>query len=80
MNNNNFAIFLKTDSVRGQIPNEPGGGLGPTFNGNSCVQCHSEPAAGKAKAPAHLVPRPFGRLWPELLQGLAHFVLPLLRS
>lgn len=32
------------DSVSGTL--EPGKGLGPTFNGNSCAQCHAEPAVG----------------------------------
>ena len=36
--------FMETDSVSGTI--EPGRGLGPRFNGNSCAQCHAEPAIG----------------------------------
>jgi CxxC motif-containing protein (DUF1111 family) len=36
--------FLEVDSVSGTI--ERGAGLGPTFNGNSCVMCHAQPAAG----------------------------------
>jgi len=27
---------------------EEGKGLGPTFNGNSCAQCHAQPAIGAA--------------------------------
>lgn len=36
--------FKDTYSVSGTI--ETGTGLGPTFNGNSCAQCHAQPAAG----------------------------------
>src|SRR6266481_6131 len=38
--------FMEVDSVTGSIPGEPGSGLGPTFNGNSCAQCHAQPAVG----------------------------------
>lgn len=36
--------FQEVDSVSGTI--EPGFGLGPTFNGNTCVQCHAQPTIG----------------------------------
>ena len=36
--------FQEIDSVSGAI--EPGSGLGPTFNGNSCAMCHLQPAIG----------------------------------
>jgi CxxC motif-containing protein (DUF1111 family) len=39
-------VFSEVDSVRGTVPGEDGKGLGPTFNGNSCAQCHAEPAVG----------------------------------
>lgn len=39
-----LARFQEVDSVMGTI--EGGKGLGPTFNGNSCAQCHAQPAAG----------------------------------
>src|SRR5215471_10664092 len=43
-----FAVALNTfkevQSVSGTI--EDGQGLGPTFNGNSCAQCHAEPQVG----------------------------------
>ena len=39
------AVF-QIDSVSGTMPGEAGSGLGPTFNGNSCAQCHAQPAAG----------------------------------
>jgi CxxC motif-containing protein (DUF1111 family) len=38
--------FQEIDSVSGKIAGEPGVGLGPTFNGNSCAQCHAQPAVG----------------------------------
>ncbi|HUJ59907.1 MAG TPA: di-heme oxidoredictase family protein, partial [Kofleriaceae bacterium] len=38
------AVFEEVDSVSGTI--ESGLGLGPTFNGNSCAQCHAEPDVG----------------------------------
>jgi CxxC motif-containing protein (DUF1111 family) len=37
-------VFAEIDSVSGKI--EEGKGLGPSFNGNSCAQCHSEPDVG----------------------------------
>ncbi|MFZ0634631.1 MAG: di-heme oxidoredictase family protein [Candidatus Acidiferrales bacterium] len=41
-----MARFLQTDSVTGTISGEPGTGLGPTFNSNSCGSCHSQPSTG----------------------------------
>jgi len=38
--------FQEVDSVSGAIAGESGSGLGPTFNGNSCAQCHAQPAIG----------------------------------
>jgi CxxC motif-containing protein (DUF1111 family) len=37
-------VFREIDSVSGKI--EPGSGLGPTFNGNSCAGCHAQPDVG----------------------------------
>ena len=39
-------IFEQTFSVSGALPNEPGSGLGPGFNSNSCVSCHFQPTVG----------------------------------
>jgi CxxC motif-containing protein (DUF1111 family) len=39
------AVFDEIDSVTGN-PQEPGVGLGPTFNGNRCSGCHTEPEIG----------------------------------
>ncbi len=44
--NQSVEDFMETDSVAGKIAGEPGVGLGPTFNGNSCAQCHAQPAVG----------------------------------
>jgi CxxC motif-containing protein (DUF1111 family) len=38
--------FREVDSVSGTIAGEAGVGLGPRFNGNSCAQCHAQPATG----------------------------------
>jgi hypothetical protein len=38
--------FQEVDSVSGAVKGEPGVGLGPRFNGNSCAQCHAQPALG----------------------------------
>src|SRR5579862_2980514 len=38
--------FQEVDSVSGTIAGESGVGLGPAFNGNSCAQCHAQPAPG----------------------------------
>jgi CxxC motif-containing protein (DUF1111 family) len=38
--------FQEVDSVSGALSGETGSGLGPTFNGNSCAQCHAQPAIG----------------------------------
>ncbi len=39
-------VFEEIDSVSGTVAGEEGKGLGPTFNGNSCAQCHAQPAVG----------------------------------
>src|SRR5262245_33500301 len=38
--------FQEVDSVSGVLTGEPGVGLGPTFNGDSCAMCHAQPAIG----------------------------------
>ncbi|HTU34775.1 MAG TPA: di-heme oxidoredictase family protein [Candidatus Acidoferrum sp.] len=42
------ARFQEVDSVSGKLGGEPGTGLEPTFNGNSCAMCHAQPAVGGA--------------------------------
>ena len=39
-------LFGDTVSVRGTLAVNPWPGLGPAFNGNSCLLCHSQPAIG----------------------------------
>jgi CxxC motif-containing protein (DUF1111 family) len=39
-------VFAEVDSVSGTIVGEPGTGLGPTFNANSCAACHAQPDVG----------------------------------
>ena len=41
-----LARFVAVDSVSGGAPNEPGIGLGPGYNSNSCGSCHSQPGIG----------------------------------
>jgi CxxC motif-containing protein (DUF1111 family) len=48
--------FQEVDSVSAAIAGEPGSGLGPTFNGNSCAQCHAQPTIGGA-SPGLLSPQ-----------------------
>jgi CxxC motif-containing protein (DUF1111 family) len=59
---NGLQTFMEIDSVSGAITNEAGSGLGPTFNGNSCAQCHSQPAIGGSspglKSPQNPVANP----------------------
>jgi len=54
--------FMEVDSVSGSIPGEGGSGLGPTFNGNSCAQCHAQPAIGGSspglRSPQNPIPNP----------------------
>ena len=54
--------FAEVDSVLGLIAGEPGVGLGPGFNGNSCAQCHAQPAMGGSSpglsSPQHPIPNP----------------------
>jgi CxxC motif-containing protein (DUF1111 family) len=62
----NFAealkAFMDVDSVSGTIEGEDGNGLGPTFNGNGCAQCHAQPAIGGSspgpKSPQNPIPNP----------------------
>ena len=38
--------FADVDSVSGKLAGETNGGLGPTYNSNSCGGCHSQPSEG----------------------------------
>jgi CxxC motif-containing protein (DUF1111 family) len=48
--------FLQTDSVSGKMGGEPGIGLGPGFNSNSCGSCHGQPAVGGSSPSATIYP------------------------
>src|ERR1700691_4497038 len=48
--------FLQTDSVSGKMAGEPGVGLGPGFNSNSCGSCHAQPAVGGSSPNAQHFP------------------------
>jgi CxxC motif-containing protein (DUF1111 family) len=41
-------VLEKSFSVAGTVVNEPGIGLGPLYNANSCAACHAHPAVGGA--------------------------------
>jgi CxxC motif-containing protein (DUF1111 family) len=48
--------FMQVDSVLGSVSGEPGRGLGPGFNSNSCGSCHSQPAQGGSSPSASEYP------------------------
>jgi cytochrome c peroxidase len=60
--NAGLEAFTEVDSVSGTIAGEPGKGLGPTFNGNSCAMCHAQPNIGGSspgkKSPQHPIANP----------------------
>ena len=66
--------FQEVNSVSGTI--EPGNGLGPTFNGNSCAMCHAQPTIGGSgpslTSPQNPVPNPQVAL--ATLDGATNFV------
>ena len=78
--NNALAIFQEVTSVSGTIPGEESGGLGPTFNGNSCAMCHAQPAVGGTspglKSPQKSVPNPQVAL--ATLDGASNTVPPFI--
>ena len=75
--------FMEVDSVSGGITGEGGTGLGPGFNGNSCAQCHAQPAMGGSspgtQSPQNPIPNPQVAL--ATLDGATNrFLLLLLRT
>jgi CxxC motif-containing protein (DUF1111 family) len=48
--------FMQVDSVSGTTSGEPGIGLGPGFNSNSCGSCHAQPAQGGSSPSASEFP------------------------
>jgi mono/diheme cytochrome c family protein len=59
---NSLETFMEVQSVSAALPDETGNGLGPRFNGNSCAQCHAQPAIGGSspgpKSPQNPLPNP----------------------
>lgn len=51
--NAGLAAFSEVASVTGTEPGTNDGGLGPRFNLNSCVGCHSFPATGGSSPPVN---------------------------
>jgi CxxC motif-containing protein (DUF1111 family) len=45
--------FSDIHSISGGIQGEPGRGLGPGYNGNSCSACHNFPASGGTSPPVN---------------------------
>ncbi len=72
--------FQTEDSVSGKI--EKGSGLGPTFNGNSCAMCHSQPAIGGSSpgvpSPQNPVPNPQVAL--ATLDGATNSIPPFITA
>ncbi len=53
---NGLARFNQVDSVSGAVSGEPGAGLGPGYNSNSCKSCHAQPSAGGSSPSATAYP------------------------
>jgi cytochrome c peroxidase len=74
--------FQEVDSVAETLTGEPGVGLGPTFNGNSCVMCHGQPAPGGSSpgltSPQNPVPNPQVAL--ATLDGATNTVPPFITA
>ncbi len=51
---NGLSQFIEVEDVA--LPSPGNGGLGPTFNSNSCGSCHSQPAAGGTSPNANAFP------------------------
>ena len=51
-----LARFTQIDSVSGAAPGEPGSGLGPGYNSNSCASCHAQPTVGGTSPSATAYP------------------------
>lgn len=72
--------FQEVNSVSGTI--EPGNGLGPGFNGNSCAMCHAQPAIGGSgpgmASPQNPVPNPQVAL--ATLDGATNFIPPFITA
>jgi CxxC motif-containing protein (DUF1111 family) len=51
-----LARFVQIDSVSGGVAGEPGKGLGPGYNSNSCGSCHAQPSVGGTSPSATAYP------------------------
>jgi CxxC motif-containing protein (DUF1111 family) len=51
-----LARFQQVDSVSGNVAGEPGKGLGPGYNSNSCASCHAQPSFGGTSPSATAYP------------------------
>jgi len=76
--------FKEVDSVSGMLPEEQGKGLGPTFNGNACKQCHAQPDVG-GSSPSPASPQLPGRkenpqVMLATLDGAKNFVPDFVKS
>src|SRR5713226_295639 len=77
-----LGVFSEVNSVTGTIAGEGSKGLGPTFNGNSCAQCHAQPATG-GTSPALFspqVPVPNPQVALATLHGATNTVPPFITS
>jgi CxxC motif-containing protein (DUF1111 family) len=69
------ARFQEIDSVSGAIAGENGVGLGARFNGNSCAQCHAQPAVG-GSSPVSINPQ----VALATLDGAQNVVFPFIHN
>jgi CxxC motif-containing protein (DUF1111 family) len=69
-----LVLFGDTVSVRGTLSGEPLLGLGPAFNGNSCLLCHSQPVIGGSS------PTPNPQLGIANLDGATNTIPPFVTS
>src|SRR5690348_15054052 len=53
---NGLERFIEVDSVQGKLAGEPGKGLGPGYNSNSCSSCHAQPGIGGSSPSATQYP------------------------
>jgi CxxC motif-containing protein (DUF1111 family) len=74
--------FMEVDSVSGGVEGEDSTGLGPGFNGNSCAQCHAQPAMGGSspglKSPQNPIANPQVAL--ATLHGATNKVPPFITA
>ncbi|MGC2196561.1 MAG: di-heme oxidoredictase family protein [Terriglobales bacterium] len=74
--------FMEVQSVSAGLAGETGRGLGPGFNGNSCAQCHAQPAVGGSspglKSLQNSVPNPQVAL--ATLDGATNHVPPFVTA